>query len=160
MKNLVKISLILLILVGQSCASSKQGKWLNAHKTNLNQLATGKMNSEAKLDGLLADFVLLMKEDLKFVNPKKGVKYIQKYQDQNQDNIERILKENEKWQGEMSLLDKGSFAIRVLQKPYIKDLIDLAPKFKKKYNQYAFVAKMSGKLTGGLGKVAGKGLSL
>jgi hypothetical protein len=160
MKKLIQFSLVLLLLVSQSCASSKQNKWLSAHQTQLTQLANGKLNSEAKLDGLLADFVLFMKEDLKFVNPKKGIKYVQKYHDQNIDAIEKIIQENEKTQSSMNLLDKGAFAIRVLQKPYIQDLVDLAPKFKKKYNQYAFVAKMSGKMTGGLSKVAGKGLNL
>jgi hypothetical protein len=156
----MKKILFLLLIISQSCASSKQNKWLSAHQTQLTQLANGKLNSEAKLDGLLADFVLLMKEDLKFVNPKKGVKYIKKYHDQNIGVIEKIIQENEKSQSDMNLLDKGAFAIRVLQKPYIKDLVDLAPKFKKKYNQYAFVAKMSSKVTGGLSKVAGKALSL
>jgi hypothetical protein len=160
MKKLIQFTLVLFLLVSQSCASSKQNKWLATHQTQLTQLANGNQNSEAKLDGLLADFVLLMKEDLKFVNPKKGIKYVKKYHDQNLGAIESILQENEKAQSSMNLLDKGAFAIRILQKPYIQDLIDLAPKFKKKYNQYAFVAKMSGKMTGGLSKVAGKALSL
>lgn len=148
------------LLVHSGCASWKQNRWLSAHKDNLSRIANSNMTPEQKLDGLLTDYVQFMKEDLKFVDPVKGVKYVKKYHDQNEASMEKILREAEQWQGKLSLLDKGSLAIRVVQKPYIGSLIDLAPKFKRKYKQYAFAVKLAGKLTGGLTKFAGKTLGL
>ncbi len=151
----------LLLLVGalftqSGCASFKQNKWLSAHHKNLNRIAASNMTAEQKLDGMLSDYVAFMQQDLKFVNPVKGVKYVQKYHDQNEAAMDKILREAEQWQGKLSLLDKGSLALRVVQKPYIGSLIDLAPKFKRKYKQYAFAVKLAGKMTGGLTRIAGK----
>ncbi len=110
------------------------------------------------MDGLAQDYVVFMKEDLKFVDPVKGVKYVQKYHDQNEKAMEKILREAEAWQNKMNLTDKISLGVRVTQKPYLKDLVDLAPKFKRKYKQYAFAVKLSSRITGGLFKLAGKEL--
>lgn len=101
---------------------------------------------------------MFLKEDLKFVNPVKGVKYVQKYHDQNEAAMEKILREAEAWQGKLGLTDKLALGVRIAQKPYLKDVVDLTPKFKRKYKQYAFAAKLAGKVTGGLFKFAGKDL--
>ncbi|MEO6758443.1 MAG: hypothetical protein ABIO24_03245 [Saprospiraceae bacterium] len=147
-------------LFSTGCASWKQHRWLNEHRQNLQRLASSNLSPEQKLDGMLADYVLFMQEDLKFVNPVKGVKYVQKYHDQNQAAMEKILQESEQWQSKLGTLDKVSLGVRVVQKPYLKDLIDLAPKFKRKYNQYAFAVKLATGITGGLTKFAGKSLGL
>ena len=101
-----------------------------------------------------------MKEDLKFVNPVKGVKYVQKYHDQNGAAMEKILRESEQWQNKLNTLDKLSLGVRVVQKPYLKDLVDLAPKFKQKYKQYAFAVRLTSRITGGLTRLAGKELGI
>ena len=142
------------------CASLKQNKWLNNHRQNLQQLASSNLSAEQKLDGLVQNYVVLMNEGLSFVNPVKGAKYIQKYQDQNKDAMEKILKDTEKWQSGLNALDVVSLAARTAKKPYMGDLIKLVPKFKKKYNQYAFIVKMTGGITGGLTKFAGRALGL
>ncbi|MBL7779831.1 MAG: hypothetical protein JNM22_01355 [Saprospiraceae bacterium] len=144
------------VLVHTGCASWKQNRWLSEHRANLSRIANSNMPPEQKLDGLLTDYVEFMKQDLKFVDPVKGVKYVKKYHDQNEAAMDKILQEAEQWQSKLSLLDKGSLAIRVVQKPYIGSLIDLGPKFKRKYKQYAFAVKLAGKMTGGLTRFAGK----
>jgi hypothetical protein len=159
MNKLIFFSLLVGALLAQSgCASMKQNRWLSAHRDNLRSIANGNMSPEQKLDGMLADYVQFLQEDLKFVDPRKGIKYVQKYHDQNEASMEKILRESEQWQGKLNLMEKGSLAIRVVQKPYIGRLIDLAPKFKRKYKQYAFAAKLAGKMTGGLTRFAGKAL--
>ena len=150
------LSIIALTLPG--CAAWQQKKWLSNHRQNLTKLASSNLPAEQKLDGLLQDYVAFMKEDLKFVNPVKGVKYVQKYHDQNEAAMEKILREAEAWQGKLTLTDKLSAGVRITQKPYLKDLVDLAPKFKRKYKQYAFAVKLSSKLSGGLFKLVGKDL--
>ncbi len=159
-KHFIVFFIAILMLPTGGCASLKQTKWLSAHQKNIARLATGSMSAEEKLDGLLADYVQFMKEDLKFVNPVKGVKYVKKYHDQNLANMEKILNSTDKWQSGLNMIDKVSLGLRVIKKPYVKDLIDLTPKFKRKYKQYAFVAQLTSKLTGGLTRFAGKELGL
>ena len=91
-KHLIIFFIALFLLPTGGCASFKQNRWLSAHRQNITRLATGAMSAEEKLDGLLSDYVQFMKEDLKFVNPVKGVKYVKKYHDQNLGNMEKILK--------------------------------------------------------------------
>lgn len=156
MKKLLLLLAPLLFL--NACASFKQNRWLSAHQQELSRLANSNLPAEQKLDGLIQDYVQFMQQDLKFVNPVKGVKYVQKYHDQNKDSMEKILRESGKWQGSLGTLDKVSLGVRTIQKPYIRDLIDLGPKFKRKYKQYAFVLDMTSKITSGLTKFTGKEL--
>jgi hypothetical protein len=138
------------VLLSSGCASMQQRKWLSAHHKNLSALASGTRSGEEKLDGLLADYVQFLREDLRFVDPRKGVKYVKKYHDQNANAIEKILRDTGKWQGDMNLVDKVAFGARAVKKPYIKDLIDLGPKFRRKYKQYEIAAKLAGKMGGSL----------
>ncbi|MBL7803815.1 MAG: hypothetical protein JNL02_08790 [Saprospiraceae bacterium] len=152
--------LLALPLLLHSCASWQQNKWLAAHRANLTRIANSSMSPEQKMDGLIEDYLQFIREDLKFVDPRKGIKYVQKYHDQNEAAMNKILGEAERWQSNLDMVGKASLAVRIAQKPYLDDLMDLGPKFKRKYNQYAFVAKMSAKIGGGLGKLAGKALGL
>jgi len=149
---------LLLLLSLTGCATFKQNRWLAAHQKELSRLANSNLPPEQKLDGLIQDYIKFMHEDLKFVNPVKGVKYVKKYHEQNRASMEKILRESDQWQGGLGTLDKVALGVRTVQKPYIRDLIDLGPKFKRKYKQYAFVLEMTSKITGGLTKFAGKEL--
>lgn len=159
MKKLLLLSAPLcLLLCFSNCAALKQNRWLSAHQKELSRLANSNLPAEQKLDGLIQDYVKFMTEDLKFVDPVKGIKYVKKYHDQNRSSMEKILRESESWQGKLNTLDKIGLGVRTVQKPYIRDLIDLGPKFKRKYKQYAFALEMGAKITGGLTKFAGKEL--
>lgn len=153
------IALIALaVLVLTNCASLKQNRWLSAHQKELSRLANSNLSSEQKLDGLIQDYVRFMNEDLKFVDPVKGIKFVKKYHDQNRASMEKILRDSEKWQGGLGAMEKISLGLRTVQKPYIRDLIDLGPKFKRKYKQYAFAMELSSKIANGLTRFAGKEL--
>lgn len=147
-----------LILIGTGCAGLKQNSWLSAHQKELKRLADSNLSPEQKLDGMVQDYVKFMQEDLKFVDPRKGVKYVKKYHDQNRGSMDKILSSSDKWQGNLNTIDKISLGVRTVQKPYIRDLINLAPKFKRKYKQYKFALELAGKVGGGLTKFAGKEL--
>lgn len=144
------------LLLLSSCASFQQNRWLSTHQKELTRLANSNLPTEQKLDGLLQDYVQFLNEDLKFVDPVKGVKFVKKYHDQNLASMEKILRESEKWQSGLDKIDKIGLGLRTIQKPYIKGLIDLGPKFKRKYKQYAFALELSGKITNGLTRFAGK----
>lgn len=159
MKKILSILLLGSILfAGSGCAALQQNRWLTAHKNELNRVASSNLTAEQKLDGLVQDYVKFMQEDLKFVDPVKGIKYVKKYHDQNRAAMEKILQSSEKWQGSLGTLDKISLGVRTIQKPYVRSLIDLLPKFKRKYKQYATAMELASKIGGGLTKFAGKDL--
>lgn len=140
------------------CASFQQNKWLSAHRAELKRLADSNLPAEQKVDGLIRNYVQFMNEGLKFVDPVKGIKYVRKYHDQNQGSIEKILQDADRWQGKLDSGEKIALALRLAQKPYLRDVADLTPKFKRKYQQYAFIIQLTSKITGGLTKLAGKAL--
>jgi hypothetical protein len=154
-KTLSILLLTVLILTSNGCASLQQNKWLKAHRNHFVQLKAPSLSTEQRLDGLLTDYVTFLKEDLKFINPVKGIKYVKKYHDQNLASMDKILAEAASWQSKMSAVDKVAYGARVAKKPYLKDLLDLAPKFKRKYKQYAFATKMAVKMAGGLTGLVG-----
>lgn len=161
MQKLILFCCLAGLLVAQSgCASWKQNRWLANHNKTLKRLAESNIPPEQKLDGLIQDYVLFMNEDLKFLNPVKGVKFVEKYHSQNERYIDKILNDSEKWQGSLNTLEKVELGVRVAKKPYLNEVIDLAPKFKKKYKQYAFIVKMTGKVVGGLSGFLGKALGI
>ncbi len=160
MHKIVVFLALTLFVLSIGCASWQQNRWLDEHRQHLQKLANSNLPAEQKLDALLADYVQFMQEDLKFVNPVKGVKYVQKYHDENEAAMEKILRESEQWQRQLNTLDKVSLGVRTVQKPYLKNLVDLAPKFKKKYKQYAFAVKLATRITGGLTRFAGKELGI
>ncbi|MCC6411345.1 MAG: hypothetical protein IT270_06780 [Saprospiraceae bacterium] len=129
-----------------SCASWQQNRWLADHHNKLKQVASSKMSPEQKTDALIQDYIVFMNEGLQFADPTKGAKYVKKYHDQNDALIEQILRDTKQWQGKLNTSDKIALGIRTAQKPYLKDLIELGPKFKRKYQQYAFVVKMTDKV--------------
>lgn len=108
------------------------------------------------MDILLTNYADLMEEGLRFVNPIKGAKHIQKYQNQNAEVIEKILGSSNTWMNGLNDQQTLMLGLRVVQKPYIKRFIDLVPKFQRKYEQYKFVADMTGKVAKGFGKVGGR----
>jgi hypothetical protein len=157
-KALPFLLLLTVILLDTSCASWQQNRWLASHEKELTRLANSNLTAEQKMDGLVQDYVKFMNEDLKFINPVKGVKYVKKYHSRNKAAMDKILNTSEKWQGSLNTVDKIALGVRTIQKPYIRDLIDLAPKFKSKYKQYAFALELASKIGGGLTRFAGKNL--
>ncbi len=139
-----------------SCASFKQNAWLKEHQTQLLQAAASNATGEEKMAVLMNNYADLMEEGLRFVNPLKGVKHVQKYQEQNAATIEKIVGDSNNWMNGLSDQQRIMMGLGIIQKPYIKRFIDLAPKFHRKYEQYRFIAEMTGKVAGGFGKIGGK----
>lgn len=149
-----------LVFSQSSCAVWKQNRWLAEHNKTLKKLAESNIPAEQKLDGLVQDYVKFMNEGLNFVNPANSAKFVKKYHDQNDRYIDKILSDTQKWQGKLNTVEKVDLGLRIAQKPYLKDFVDLVPRFKKKYNQYAFIVKMTSKVAGGLTGLAGKALGI
>ena len=129
-----------------SCAGTKQSQWLASHHDALTAAANSNLSTDKKLDILAENYVEMMDEALKFVNPKRGVKYVQAYAKQNKVPIQQILDETEEWQKQMTDKELVAFGVKTALKPYFRQAVDLIPRFKRKYDQYALVASLTGGL--------------
>lgn len=152
--------LLFAILLTTGCASRKQGKWLDSHYQLLQKAANSKISPEEKLDILANSYTTMMHQSLNFVNPKKGVKFAKEYTRQNEKNIEKILKELGTWRKDMGTMEHIAFGLKMTNKPYAKDLVDLFPRFKRKFKLYSKVISLSGKVGKGLIGLGGRKLGL
>ena len=147
-------------LLFSDCAATRQANQLAFHLDKLTKAAYGDMSAEAKMDVLAQSFVNMMHESLNILNPKKGVGYVQQYGSQNKEPIEKIFDDIGEWQKSLSVVEKIALAVRIAQKPYVKDLVNLIPRFKNKYEQVKFVMDMTGKLKNSLIGLGAKQLNL
>lgn len=160
MKKSTLLFLLPLCFLFTDCGLFKQKSWLKNHRAELETAAKSSLSEEEKLDILLINYVKLMDEGLRFANPKKGVKFIQKYQKQNGAAINSIVGGGQNWASNLNAVQKIGLATRVAGKPWLKDFIRLAPKFKRRYEQYKFIMDMTGQVSRGFGNIGGKVLGL
>ncbi len=146
-QSLLFFSLLSVILFNSGCAILKSDARLDAHNEILNKIANGNLSAEEKLDAFAKDFILLMGEGLDFTNPKKGYKFVNAYGKQNKSSINKIFDEIGAWQKGMTIPQKLAFVNNMRKKPYSKDVMQLVPKFRKKYKQAEFVRNVSKRLT-------------
>jgi len=81
----------------------------------------------------MTSYAEMMHQSLDFLNPKKGIAFAEKYNDQHKDLIIDIL---EGVNDDYSLLSKSQKIARgigMMGKPYAKDFVELFPRFQKKY---------------------------
>ncbi len=161
MRYLSHLILLLTIpFVFSSCAK-RQLNQLKEHQDLLSRIANDRsMEPEKKMDIMMGSFTSMMSQGLKIVNPKKGGEYVAKYTKENKQSIDKILEDVGNWQQSLGPLQKTALAVRMTQKPYAKEALDLIPQFRRKYKQIKFVANLtkgiSSKVFGlGLGKILG-----
>lgn len=137
---------VLALLTLSSCASSKQKGWLAEHSKQLTRAANdNRMSNMAKLDILGESLSKMMHQSLDFLNPQNGLAFAQSYADANTQNIEKIVNDLSPWVNNLNTMESFAFGAEVLSKDYAQDLVDLVPRFRRKYKQYAAVAKLLGK---------------
>ena len=134
-KQLTLTTLILLLAITPfqtSCTATKLAKRLTQHQNALSLAATGNATPQEKFDLLAETFVSVLEESIRYVNPKKTVRHVTTFSNQNEKSIEKLTKDLSKWMGGLSVGEKLLFAGSIAQKPYTGELIRLIPKFERK----------------------------
>lgn len=131
MKFTVYIFLSIFLL--SSCATSKQSTWLSDHNNALAKTKLSGVTSEEKLDILMTSYAEMMHQSLDFLNPKKGIAFAEKYNDQHKDLIIDILEGVNEDYSSLSKSQKIARGMGMMGKPYAKDFVELFPRFQKKY---------------------------
>lgn len=156
-KQVIILPLLLLcIVILNSCAAKKQLAALKAHQSMLTKVSNDQnLSAEVKMDSLATSFVRMMNEGLSITNPKKGAAYVKKYNELNKGAINSIVDQVVDYTADLEKSDRTKAALRMIGKPYAKDLITLIPKFKKKYAQIKFVAGLTKRVRKGFGSFGG-----
>ena len=160
MTHLNIISILAILFFFMACGTARQTTQLNHHRKTLTRTVNSPIHPEQKLDTLATSFVNMMDQGLKILNPKKGLAYVTEYSQQNEKSIDALLVEIGAWQKEMKTVEKITYGLRLIQKPYAKQFVDLIGKFERKYQQVKFVSKLSKKVKSGLMAAGMKELGL
>lgn len=124
-----------IVFVGMSCTASKMNKMLVYHNAQLDQLAKKKMAPLKKMDVLADLMVLALEESLEFNKPKDSVKFLRTYTAQNKESIDKIYREIARWYNGLNATGKLVATAKIGLKPYVIQLVNLAPKVEKKINR-------------------------
>lgn len=144
----MRIFLLTLVLFCSSCASLQQGGRLSEHKNQLSKAVKMNESPQEQIDMLVTSLAGMMSESLDFVDPKQGIKFINKYKRQNEKSIKSIMTNIEAWLQNMGPVDKVSTVVGMVKDENVKQFIALVPKFEKKYKQVQFFSKISNRLKG------------
>lgn len=144
----MRIFFLAVIFLCSSCATLQQGGKLSEHKSLLNKAA--KMNEDPyqQMDVLVNSLVQMMSESLDFIDPQQGIKFVNKYKNQNEKSIKSIMTNLEAWMGNMGTADKMATVFELVKDENVQQFIALVPKFEKKYKQIQFFSRMSEKMKG------------
>lgn len=129
-----RLYFLLIVILFNSCAASKQSKWLSEHQSSLSPQNLVGLNTDEKVDVLMESYVLMMHQSLDFLNPKKGIAFAEDYNEANKDVIIAILNETNDSYSTLSKAQKIGKGIALMGKPYSADFVELFPRFRKKYN--------------------------
>ena len=141
-----------ILLIFCNCASVKQKDWLVSYQTELTRVANDSlMKPEAKMDVVMTTYANVMEQGMKFLDPRKGAKYIQTFQEQNQENITKITESSSDWVSGLNTTEGITLGLRVTQKDYFARYVDLLPKLYRKYEQYKAVYSLTKTILGGFG---------
>lgn len=144
----MRIYLLSIVVFLTSCATLQQGSRLSEHKKQLSKAAKLIEDPHQQVDLLMNSLTQMMSESLDFVDPQQGLKFVNKYKEQNEQTIQLILTNLETWMSNMSTGEKMTTVLSLIKEENVKEFIALVPKFEKKYKQIQFFSKISNRLKG------------
>ena len=150
-----RIVILLIVLTQISCITQKkQNALLDGYRTELTSALGNKINTEQKVDILGESLVSMMSQSLEFKSTVKAGKFVKKFGEQNADIIQQVMNEVQNSVSDDPMSQMG-FAMNLMKKPYVGELMELIPQFEKKFKRIAWVAKMTGRLAKPLGLLKG-----
>lgn len=156
MQQFKYVFLTIIILSQVACITNKQQTlMLDDYRSSLSSALNKDLNTEEKIDILGESLVSMMKQSLEFKSTVKAGKFVKKFGEQNSDIIQNIIGEIQTNVSDNPMAQMG-FAMSLMQKPYVGELIELLPQFEQKFKRIAWVANTLGKISKPLGMLGGK----
>lgn len=122
----------LVVLLFSSCRSTKMNKMLLYHSSQLEQLVKKDIPAPDKIDVLAALMVEALEESLEFKKTKDSVKFLKSYTAQNKESVNAIYGQVATWYSGLSPSMKLVETTRLATKPYVRQLLHVAPMVEKK----------------------------
>lgn len=104
---------------------------LQDHRRDLRALLTEGVSEQEKFDGLATEVAQVLDAALDFERPSQKLRYIRKFTQQNDQELQQLSRELSTWISNQSLVQKSTFVARSLLQPYARELADLIPKFQQ-----------------------------
>lgn len=120
MKNITFI--LLLCCTAATFTNCNVNKRLAPYTDALTEAANADWSAERKTEVLALTLTKAFRESLVFTNPKKTVQFIDRFSQQNERNIEKIIGDLDDNLKGMNLLEKGEYFVSTARKPYIREL--------------------------------------
>lgn len=139
----ISSSLLFVIFMLSGCQMSLL---LRENRSELKRLAYGDISEQEKFDGLAKELVEVLETSLTFPSPFKTFKYLEKFTQQNEAELNALSGELGPWIKGMKLGEKIRFTKNVMSSPYSKELVQVAPKVRQ-------MAKDNGYKLGALDKI-------
>jgi hypothetical protein len=93
------------------------------------------MDPKEKFDGLGHEIASLLDEGTNLSSPVKTLRYLKRFSDQNEKELNVLFDELNAWQQGMKMGEKIAFGASVLTKSYSRKLLFLVPKVSKMIEQ-------------------------
>lgn len=139
----IYLSLSITALAMNSCQMSKI---LRENQAEISRLAYGDLSKQEKFDGLAEELVDVLETSLTLPSPVKTFRYLDKFTQQNERELNSLAAELGPWIKEMKLGEKIRFTTNVMSSPYSKQLVQVVPKVRQ-------MAKENGYKLGTLDKI-------
>lgn len=130
MKNYLSISLGLLFTVF-ALNGCQMTRLLRENHSEMKRLAYEDLPKEEKFDGLAEELVEVLETSLTYSSPLKSYKYLNKFTQQNEAELNALSKELGPWIKQMKLIEKIKFTKSVMKSPYSKRMTQVVPKVQK-----------------------------
>lgn len=141
-----------LILLSSSCSFTKD---LEAHQAALLAAIGPEVSLSQKRDALGQSTVGMMHQAVDKLNPKRGAQFVKAYAKTNGPLIDTLAAQLMRGQRDMSRPERVAFMLGGASEPYVRDAVDLIPRFVRKYKQIQAVSRITGSLKDAvLGKAA------
>lgn len=148
---LLPLALLACCAVMLNGCAAKRANQLQAHQDTLLRIAASEdATPEEKLDALAGSAIGMMNEAMRIARPRKGARYVRSYVDMNEQPMEQIFRDVVAWQRDLSPQERSKLGLRLLGKPYTRELVMLVPKFISRYRAYRAAARFGNKLKNGL----------
>ena len=101
---------------------------LRTQHSEMKRLAYSDLRPAEQFDGLAELIVDVLQSALDQPTPNKSLRYLQKFSQQNRQELELITDQLQTWMKDQPAPVRALFLTRALTQPYARDLVDLVPR--------------------------------
>ncbi|MEO0473519.1 MAG: hypothetical protein AAF206_28155, partial [Bacteroidota bacterium] len=126
---------VLILLIMGALSGCQMSKLLRQHQSEMQALAYDDLSKKEKYHRFGQVMAEVLDNSATFQSPYKTFRYLEKFTQQNQQEVELVTKDLEAWINGMGRAKKLALVGGSLTKPYGRKLINVFPKVSKSLNE-------------------------